>query len=275
MAARHVVIAQVRADKARPAGNKVTQEKILLQEMVIHVGDAIDTERIERSRQAIMNLGLFKSVTATVEEGNVLLITVEERYYILPFPLLDARPEGNYSYGAEMRFDNIAGLNQHLKLTYEEKDSVASDTPHSKESSITYSYPRLGGSAYQLDFASRLKRWQFPWPDKFAPQAHYGIDNWNTSLGVSRWGNDEGISRGWRFGGGISHQINDYTLLDGIARSLKKGDPITFVGFGTFKTSLRKARTARNPQTGAAIKIPKRRVVRFTAGKALKMAVNK
>jgi DNA-binding protein HU-beta len=63
------------------------------------------------------------------------------------------------------------------------------------------------------------------------------------------------------------------SALDGIKRSLKKGDAITFVGFGTFKTSVRKARTARNPQTGAAIKIPKRRVVRFTAGKALKEAV--
>ena len=64
------------------------------------------------------------------------------------------------------------------------------------------------------------------------------------------------------------------SLIDGITKSLKKGDSITFVGFGTFKTSQRKARTARNPQTGAAIKIPKRRVVRFTAGKALKTAVN-
>ena len=60
------------------------------------------------------------------------------------------------------------------------------------------------------------------------------------------------------------------SLIDGITKSLKKGDSITFVGFGTFKTAQRKARTARNPQTGAAIKIPKRRVVRFTAGKALK-----
>jgi len=63
------------------------------------------------------------------------------------------------------------------------------------------------------------------------------------------------------------------SLIDGITKSLKKGDAITFVGFGTFKTAQRKARTARNPQTGASIKIPKRRVVRFTAGKALKDAV--
>ncbi len=58
------------------------------------------------------------------------------------------------------------------------------------------------------------------------------------------------------------------SFIEGITKSLKKGQPITFVGFGTFKTAQRKARTARNPQTGAAIKVPKRRVVRFSAGKA-------
>ena len=64
------------------------------------------------------------------------------------------------------------------------------------------------------------------------------------------------------------------SFFDGITKSLKKGQPITFVGFGTFKTAQRKAHTARNPQTGAAIKVPKRRVVRFSADKALKGAVN-
>ena len=64
------------------------------------------------------------------------------------------------------------------------------------------------------------------------------------------------------------------SLLEGIVKTLKKGQPITFVGFGTFKTSIRKARTGRNPQTGAAVKIPKRRVARFSAGKGLKDALN-
>ncbi len=63
------------------------------------------------------------------------------------------------------------------------------------------------------------------------------------------------------------------SLLDTITKALKKGDSVAFVGFGTFKTSVRKARTARNPRTGAAIKIAKRRVPRFVAGKALKDAV--
>lgn len=63
------------------------------------------------------------------------------------------------------------------------------------------------------------------------------------------------------------------SLLESITKALKKGDAITFVGFGTFKTTQRRARVAKNPRTGDAIKIPKRRVVRFTAGKALKSAV--
>ena len=65
------------------------------------------------------------------------------------------------------------------------------------------------------------------------------------------------------------------SFMDGIVKALKKGEAISFVGFGTFKTAQRKARIGRNPQTGAAVKIPKRRVVRFVAGKALKSAVNK
>ena len=63
------------------------------------------------------------------------------------------------------------------------------------------------------------------------------------------------------------------SFFSGITKAQKKGDSITFVGFGTFKTSQRKARTARNPQTGAPIKIKARRVVRFTAGKTLKNTV--
>jgi DNA-binding protein HU-beta len=64
------------------------------------------------------------------------------------------------------------------------------------------------------------------------------------------------------------------SFIDGIVRSLKKGQSVTFVGFGTFKTSTRKARMGRNPQTGASVKIPKRRVVRFSAGKGLKDTLN-
>lgn len=63
-------------------------------------------------------------------------------------------------------------------------------------------------------------------------------------------------------------------LLASVTKALKKGDAVTLVGFGTFKTSVRKARNGRNPLTGGTIRIPKRKAVRFSAGKALKKAVN-
>jgi DNA-binding protein HU-beta len=63
------------------------------------------------------------------------------------------------------------------------------------------------------------------------------------------------------------------SLIDAVTRTLKKGDKLALVGFGTFSVGKRKARTGRNPQTGAAIKIPARRVPRFSAGKTLKDAL--
>ena len=63
------------------------------------------------------------------------------------------------------------------------------------------------------------------------------------------------------------------SLIDAVTRTLKKGDKLALVGFGTFSVGKWKARTGRNPQTGAAIKIPARRVPRFSAGKTLKDAL--
>jgi nucleoid DNA-binding protein len=63
------------------------------------------------------------------------------------------------------------------------------------------------------------------------------------------------------------------SLIGGITASLKKGQKATFVGFGTFSVSKRKARQGRNPQTGAPIKIAARKVPKFTPGKQLKKAV--
>ncbi|MDR0667458.1 MAG: HU family DNA-binding protein [Prevotellaceae bacterium] len=51
--------------------------------------------------------------------------------------------------------------------------------------------------------------------------------------------------------------------------TLKKGDRIALVGFGSFSVTKRAARKGRNPQTGADIKIPARKVVKFKAGAEL------
>jgi DNA-binding protein HU-beta len=77
---------------------------------------------------------------------------------------------------------------------------------------------------------------------------------------------------------GLSKADSDRALgaiVETVTKTLKKGGTVALVGFGTFKVSKRNARTGRNPQTGAAIKIAARKVPRFSAGKALKDAVAK
>jgi len=63
------------------------------------------------------------------------------------------------------------------------------------------------------------------------------------------------------------------SFMDGIKKTLKKGGKVTMVGFGTFSIGKRAARTGRNPQTGAAIKIKASKSPKFKAGKGFKDAV--
>jgi DNA-binding protein HU-beta len=65
------------------------------------------------------------------------------------------------------------------------------------------------------------------------------------------------------------------TLIDSISSALKKGERVTLVGFGTFTISHHKTRNGRNPHTGNLIKIPARRVPRFSPGSELKKALNR
>jgi len=79
---------------------------------------------------------------------------------------------------------------------------------------------------------------------------------------VSKIADDAGLSKS---------QANDAldAITNAITKALKSGDKVTLVGFGTFSVSKRNARTGRNPQTGATIKIKAKKVARFKAGKEL------
>lgn len=62
-------------------------------------------------------------------------------------------------------------------------------------------------------------------------------------------------------------------FLNVTAKTLKKGDKVTLVGFGTFSVAKRAARTGRNPQTGKEIKIAAKKVAKFKAGAELSSKV--
>jgi DNA-binding protein HU-beta len=63
-------------------------------------------------------------------------------------------------------------------------------------------------------------------------------------------------------------------ITETIKKSVKKGDDVKLIGFGTFSKNKRKARMGRNPQTGAEIKIPASNVPKFKPGKEFKSLIN-
>ncbi len=111
-------------------GNEITQPRTMLREMSVHVGDPAAPREIERSRQGVQDLGLFRSVDAEIEpmEGGVrLVIKVKEKHYILPLPRADASSDGGYAYGAQMRWDNVWGLNHTFTPYFEKRQPSEGD----------------------------------------------------------------------------------------------------------------------------------------------------
>ena len=79
-------------------------------------------------------------------------------------------------------------------------------------------------------------------------------------------------------GAGLTKAQADKALnsfINAVVSTLKKGENVTLVGFGTFSVSERAARSGRNPQTGATIKIKAKKVPKFKAGKEFSEAVAK
>ena len=63
------------------------------------------------------------------------------------------------------------------------------------------------------------------------------------------------------------------SVVSNVQKTLKKGDSVSLVGFGTWSVAKRSARNGRNPQTGATIRIPAKKVPKFSPGKGLRDSV--
>ena len=119
----------------RYMGNDVTQESVLDREIYIHEGDIINEDLIEKSRQGIMNLGLFKTVKYYLEENYEagqsdekeslvdVVFVVEEKYYLLIIPR--ARSDDNEIHlGVQLHWDNVWGLNHSMRVVHMDRGNT-------------------------------------------------------------------------------------------------------------------------------------------------------
>ena len=88
------------------AGNDITRPETMRRELLVHVGDPADPEAIERSRQAVQDLGLFRWVAVErkrLDDGTIrLTFVVHEKWYILPLPRVEGNSNGDYGYGGQV-----------------------------------------------------------------------------------------------------------------------------------------------------------------------------
>ncbi len=124
----------------RIEGNNTTQARVILREMSLHVGDSLSQAALTRDRDRIYNLGLFNKVTITHSDSAAvsdLLVSVVERWYIFPFPILNLRTRSvnTLSYGLGVTHQNFLGR--------DEKVSLSGSTGYDRSASFTYQNPRL------------------------------------------------------------------------------------------------------------------------------------
>jgi outer membrane protein assembly factor BamA len=168
----------------RIAGNDITRPYVILREMSLHVGDTLAQASLIRDRDRVYNLGLFNKVAITHSDSDAvadLLVTVVERWYIFPVPILDLRTReaSTLSYGLGVSHQNFLGR--------DERVSVSWSTGYDRSASFTYQNPRL------TDNDDIFLRTAFQYRDTHV------LDNYNAVL-FEQIDRSASLSLGKRFG---------------------------------------------------------------------------
>lgn len=192
-------------------GNDTTQPKVMLREMTVAIGDSADPVKIERSRQGIQDLGLFKSVSVKqtmLDEGLRLTFTVEEKWYILPIPRYSINSDGKNSYGLSLRWFNVAGLNHTLRGTWANSDDKKANKGRRTRYALDYNIPFVFDSAYNLGFGAGHSSTPIL-ADPILATPDYVETFDSASVGVSRTFSTGAASQGWTLGSSLAWSRQD------------------------------------------------------------------
>lgn len=202
----------------RYEGNEVTQTSVLNREIYISEGDVLDDNLVEKSRQAIMDLGLFKTVHYYLEGQYIIdasgeksyqldvVFVVEEKYYLLIIPRLKIDDDELY-YGVQLRWDNVWGLNHKIRMLVEDRGTTQGIDENRNE--FRYFYPNIKDTAYSAGFILQ--------EINEVDESQGIIDRQDDlfQVSVSRWLNQQGHSRGWFAGGSLLYQQRFNDVLSG------------------------------------------------------------
>ena len=214
-------------------GNKITQPRVMLREAVIHVGDKADPARIERSRQAIQDLGLFSSVHARQQDdgkgGVRVIFTVKEKWYILPVPRLGYDSDKQLNYGGQLTWYDLAGLNQTLRINWVHGNPPEPGAAGGQNLNVSYDIPLLDDSPWELNLSGAHGHSPMTTPtvyDAITSDAQVLFTRKLDTMGIGPF------SQGWTAGGGLLWQTES---SDGSMAPPSQGEATAIVGVAGYR----------------------------------------
>ncbi len=189
------------------SGNHVTKPVTMQRELLIREGDPADPALIERSRQAILDLGLFLDVEAQVLpdlDAVIVLFIVREKWYVLPIPRIEANTDEEFGLGMQLRWSNVAGLNHSLSMLGVRRRLSEAERSEETVWGIAYQAPFIANTPYALSV--RLGQSRSPVDDGLR---QYAERESRVSLLVSRNVSDGPASQGWRLSAGLDWRGQD------------------------------------------------------------------
>ncbi len=199
-------------------GNKKTRHEIIEQEMVLRVGDELNEQAIEQSRQAIMDLGLFRRVEISREQDADILrlvVRVKEKkhdWYILP--KLDRNADGDIAVGMNLRANNFKGLNQRVKLTLAYKKFQEATTDELYGISWRFSYPKIINTPYSVFNYAGVSQSVLD-EERDGLEGSYDRTETIFGVGMGRWFSPSGISKGLHASLGVEYQRFEHDHISG------------------------------------------------------------
>lgn len=202
----------------RYEGNDVSQSAMLNREIFIAEGDVFDEALVEKSRQAIMDLGLYKRVSYSVQYADItataspdeaqyvdVTFSLSEKYYVLLIPRARIDDEDK-KVGLQVLWNNLWGMNHEMELLYENRGSELG--VKQKRELLRYDYPNVNNSPYSLYF-------ELVDINDVDTTEIEALDRQDQILRLagSRWLNDQGRNRGWFTGASVLLQHRQNVLL--------------------------------------------------------------
>lgn len=199
-------------DSIRFEGNRVTRPEVIRRELTLGPGALADPDELERNRQAISDLGLFRKVeveSTTNPDGSVALtFRMKEKRYLLPLPRVDTNSDGDVSYGAQLRWSNVGGRNHRLNLTVEEgRYPDGNRREREREAALSYTAPYAIGDWALSGKLQALERVTPIGPDEDERNYQETFHRFE-ALAVKDMTRDR-PRHGWKIGGGVFVEDQD------------------------------------------------------------------